>query len=65
MEQITKHVFVNTDTPGSNASLVLTSAGSVLVDTPVLLSTLFEMKKFAQEQGAPLRPDQYLPDDRA
>jgi glyoxylase-like metal-dependent hydrolase (beta-lactamase superfamily II) len=53
---LTPNVYVETEIRGCNPSIVLTKEGSVFIDTAQWISTLLEMKKFAEEKG----PIKYL-----
>ena len=54
MEQLTDSVFTETKIRGCNPSLVITSEGSVFIDTAQLITPLLEMRNFALENG-PIR----------
>ena len=56
MRMLTPNVYVETEIRGCNPSIVLTKEGSVFIDTAQWISTLLEMKKFAEEKG----PIKYL-----
>lgn len=54
MEKITPNVYVETKIRGCNPGIILTSEGSVFVDTAQWISTLLEMREFAKKKG-PIR----------
>ena len=54
MEKVTENVYVNTKIRGCNPSIVLTSEGSVMIDTAQWITPLLEMIAFAKEHG-PIR----------
>lgn len=51
MEMLTANVYVETKIRGCNPGIVLTSEGSVFIDTAQWISTLLEMRNFAKEKG--------------
>ena len=56
MEKLTPNVYVETKIRGCNPGIVLTTEGSVFIDTAQWISTLLEMRKFAKSKG----PIKYL-----
>lgn len=56
MEMLTPNVYIETKIRGCNPGIVFTREGSVFIDTAQWISTLLEMRKFAEGMG----PIKYL-----
>ncbi len=55
MQQITKNVFVETEFPGCNTSIIATSEGSIIVDTPMVPSLAEMWASEARKRGGSIR----------
>jgi cyclase len=51
MQQLTSNVFTNTKLRGCNPSYVVTTGGTVVIDTPQLPTKAVAMRELAEEQG--------------
>ena len=55
MQQLTKHVYTETEIRGCDPSMVLTSEGAVFIDTAQWITNLEQMISFAEEKAGSIK----------